>query len=237
VPQTATSFTFTAGLEPRYSYSFYIYAVDAAGNKSRNSNTVSATLPSDTLPPTAPVVSVTDVGPTHVSLAWTASTDDGPYVWYQVYLNGSLHSSVDGANTTSATIANLTPETTYTFAVRARDFGQNWSPLSEPVAVTTEASDPNDTTPPTTPANLSDHGMLFEDGELWLFWDASTDDLTPQEFIRYDIYNNGVLDHSTVGYSQTIFYLTPGIVNEVWVVAVDAAGNQSAPATITYDLR
>jgi chitinase len=237
VSQTSTSFTFASGLEPRYSYSFYVYAVDAAGNKSNNSNTVTATLPADTVPPPVPVVSATDVGPTHVSLAWTASVDDGPYVWYQVFLNGSLHTSVDGANTTSTTITNLAPETTYSFAVRARDFGQNWSPLSEPVTVTTGASDPNDTIPPTTPANLSDHGMLFEDGELWLFWDPSTDDLTPQEFIRYDVYNNGVLDHSVVGRSQTIFYLTPGVVNEVSVFAVDAAGNASAPATVTYDLR
>jgi hypothetical protein len=102
--------------------------------------------------------------------------------------------------------------------------------------VTTEASDPNDTTPPTPPANLTDNGMFFGE-ELWLFWDPSTDDQTPQEFIRYDIYNNGVLDHSTVGRSQTVFYLTPGVVNEISVFAVDAAGNASAPATATYDLR
>jgi chitodextrinase len=236
LPQTVTSFTFTAGLEPRYSYSFYIYAVDAAGNKSKNSNTVSATLPADTTPPTAPVLSVSDVGPTHVSLTWTASIDDGPYVWYQVYLNGSPYGFVDGANTTSTTISNLTPETTYTFAVRARDFGQNLSPLSNSVTATTQASDPNDATPPTTPGNLRDNGMLFGE-EVWLFWDESTDNVTPQEFIRYDVYDNGDLVGSTVGYAQFVFYLTPGIINEVSVYAVDAAGNASVPATVTYDLR
>ena len=235
VPQADTSFTFTSGLEPRYSYSFYIYAIDAAGNKSKNSNTVAATLPADTTPPTAPVVSVTGVGPTHVSLAWTASIDDGPYVWYQVYLNGSLHAFVGRANRTSVTIHNLAPETTYTFAVRAQDFGKNLSPFSDPVIVTTDASDPNDTTPPTTPANLTDNGMFFRE-EVCLFWDESTDNVTPQEFIRYDVYNNGELIGSTVGYSQFVFYLTPGVVNQVSVFAVDSAGNQSAPATLTYDL-
>ena len=36
----------------------------------------------------APVVSVTDVGPTHVSLAWS-SVEDGPNVWFNVWMNGS----------------------------------------------------------------------------------------------------------------------------------------------------
>jgi hypothetical protein len=35
VSQPATSFTFTAGLEAGRSYSFRIYAIDAAGNKSK----------------------------------------------------------------------------------------------------------------------------------------------------------------------------------------------------------
>ena len=236
VPQSVTSFTFTSGLEPRNSYSFNVFAVDAAGNKSSNSNTATATLPADTTPPTAPTVSATDVGPTHVSLAWTGSVDDGPNIWYQVFLNGGLYTNVDGANTTSTTISNLAPETTYSFAVRAQDFGWNLSPLSDPVSVTTEASDPNDTTPPTTPANLTDNGMVFGE-EVWLFWDESTDNVTPQDFIRYDIYDNDALVGSTVGYGQFIFYLTPGVLNNVEVFAVDAVGNQSAPATATYDLR
>lgn len=237
VPQSATSFTFTAGLEPRYAYSFYIYAVDAAGNRSRYSNRVTATLPADTIPPSAPVVSATDVGPTHVTLEWTPSVENGPFVWYQVYQDGNLLFSVEGANTTTATVSNLTPSTTYTFSVRARDNGINYSPLSDPISVTTTASDSTDTTPPTLPGNLTDNGMLFEDGELWIFWDQSTDNVTPQQFIRYDIYNNGRLDGSTVGNGRFIFYLTVGIVNEVEVFAVDASGNRSAPAALTYDLR
>src|SRR5262245_53693792 len=33
VPQTQTSFTWTGHVEPRQTYSFYVYAVDAAGNR------------------------------------------------------------------------------------------------------------------------------------------------------------------------------------------------------------
>jgi len=70
LPKTATSYSWS-GLYPRNSYTFIIYARDAAGNGSA-SVSVSATLPRDTTPPaTAPVVSVTSVGSTYVSLAWT----------------------------------------------------------------------------------------------------------------------------------------------------------------------
>src|SRR5262245_55578120 len=44
VPQTQTNFTWTGHVEPRKTYSFYVYAVDAAGNRSKNSNTVTVTL-------------------------------------------------------------------------------------------------------------------------------------------------------------------------------------------------
>ena len=42
VPQTQTNFTWTTHLEAGSSYSFYVYAVDAAGNVSRNSNSVAS---------------------------------------------------------------------------------------------------------------------------------------------------------------------------------------------------
>jgi len=232
--QTSTSFTFTDNMQSGFSYSFYVYAVDAAGNKSKNSNTVTVTLPRDTTPPTTPALVVTDVGATHVSLLWTAQ-DDGPYIFYQVFLNGAPHAYA--GSETSITIAALDPASTYTFTVQARDNGINYSPQSNPVTVTTEAGDPDDTTPPTTPANLTDNGMSFGDGETWLFWEQSTDDLTPQSLITYDVYLNGIPDHTVVGTGTTVLYGTPGALNTFEVIAVDAAGNQSPPVTFTVDLR
>lgn len=230
VGQTATSFTFTAGLEAGRTFTFRIYAVDAAGNASRYSNSVTVTLPADTRPPTKPVVSVSDVGPTHVSLAWS-STDDGPNVWFWVFVDGNP--IIQGTKDRVGTIYLLDPQTTHAFTVRARDFGGNLSPLSDALTVTTEPSNPNDTTPPTTPGNLSE--SHWDDGEIHLGWDESTDDLDPQWIIRYDIYVNGVFDHSTVGRGQSIVYGVAGR-NTVSVIAVDTAGNESAPATITIDL-
>jgi chitinase len=233
VSQATTTFTVT-GLQPRYSYSFYVYAVDAAGNKSKNSNSVSALLPADTVPPTTPVLAVTDVGSTHVSLLWSAE-EDGPYIFYQVYMNGTPHFYAGSA--TSATIAGLNPLTTYTFTVVARDNGINYSPASNEVTVTTEAPDPNDTTPPTTPGNLYGSDLNSGDGEIALHWDQSTDNQTPQALIKYEVFLNGVLDHFLVGYGRASVYGTFGIVNVIEVIAVDAAGNRSAPATTTIELR
>jgi hypothetical protein len=75
--------------------------------------------------------------------------------------------------------------------------------------------------------------MSFEDGETWLFWDQSTDNVDPQSVIRYDVYVNGVFDHSLLGFDRTVVYGNPGVSNTYQVIAVDSSGNQSAPATLT----
>ena len=229
-PGPASSRVYQAGLEAGRSFTLRIVARDAAGNYSGYSNSVTFTLPRDTTPPTKPTVSVTDVGPTHVSLAWS-SVEDGPHVWFNVYMNGSPVRQ--GVRDTSGTFGPLQPETSYTFTVQARDFGGNNSPMSDPVTVTTEATDTSDTTPPTTPGNLRDNGMSFQDGETWLFWDQSTDNVDPQAVIRYDVYVNSVFDHSLQGFDRTVVYGNPGVFNTYQVIAVDAAGNPSDPATLT----
>lgn len=43
---------------------------------------------------------------------------------------------------------------------------------------------------------------------------------------------NGVLDHSLLGHTGTILYAPVGKTSRIDVVAVDEAGNESAPATI-----
>ena len=68
--------TFTRpSLAPGRTHTFSVYAVDAAGNRSTNSNTVSYTTPPDTTPPSPPpTLSLTSVFPTRISVAWTAGT-------------------------------------------------------------------------------------------------------------------------------------------------------------------
>jgi chitodextrinase len=227
VAQPATSVVYTAGLEAGRTFTLRMYARDAAGNYSAPSNSVTFRLPADTTPPAAPQVSVTGVGATHASLAWSAA-EDGPHVWYSVFVNGTR--VIYGSTKTSGTVFLLEPETTYTFTVVARDFAGQWSPVSAPVTATTTPVNPNDHEPPSVPAGLNeDHN---DDLEIELRWQPSVDNFDPEGLIRYDIFVNGVLSQITVGVELGQIYGEPGL-NTVEVVAVDTAGNRSAAASVT----
>lgn len=230
VEQAATSVDYTAGLEAGRSFTLRIYAVDAAGNYSKPSNSVTFTLPLDSIPPTKPTVSAKDIGATYVTLNWS-STDNGPNIWYWVFMDGNA--VVQGTRDTSATITPVQASTTHTFTVRARDFGGNWSPLSEALTVTTKAPNPNDHTPPTAPTKLSGGGMGDGSTEIDLTWNQSTDDLDPQWVIKYNVYVNGVLTDTVVGSGRGIIYAPDFGSNTIAVEAVDSAGNKSTQATIT----
>jgi Fibronectin type III domain len=231
VAQTQTSFTWTTNLEPRSTYYFVVYAVDAAGNKSSNSNTVTIRMPNDTIPPATPTLSVTDLGPTHATFL-PAATDDGPYVWYTLFRNGV--SIVQMTREIPITAYLLEPATTYGFAAQSRDFGGNLSAVSSPITVTTPPADRNDVTPPSVPANVN-ADFYSNDAEITMRWTASTDDTDAQAFIRYDTFVNGVLSDIAVGRTRSIVYGVDG-TNIIEVVARDSAGNVSAPATVTVVL-
>ena len=231
VPGNQTSFTLASGLKPSRAYSFVIYAVDGAGNWSNASNTVSATLPRDTTAPLAPQIALTDVGPTHLTLALTAQDDD-PRPIFALSMDGSLLRQP--SSEASIIVVPLTPQTTYSFTAQARDAGGNWSPASAPQTFSTDASDPNDTTPPTTPG-LS--GGPIDSCEVMFSWSASSDDVTPPEFIVYRLSVNGVfVQGTTLGRTQAIEYGVVNGANTFELVAVDEAGNASAPASATFDL-
>lgn len=59
-----------------------------------------------------------------------------------------------------------------------------------------------------------------------LSWTQSTDNVTPQSSIRYDIYVDGSLDHSVVGVGSTTAFSDMGI-SVFDIQAVDESGNYS----------
>jgi chitinase len=235
VSQTQTSHTLT-GLQSGKTYTFKVYARDLSGNLSKSSNAVTVTLPGQIAAPTKPVVTVTDVGPTHVSLAWS-STDNSPVLLYTIFIDGEM---VGGTNWKSGTFTcarvmvptycdPINQDTTYALTVRARDSDGNYSPMSDPVVVTTDPIDPNDQTPPTQPGNVT----AEDTGGFHLVrWTASTDDLAPQQFIRYDLYVNGLLQTVVVGTTSAEVELYLNETSTITVVAVDTADRESTPASI-----
>src|SRR5688500_11200452 len=116
VPGTQTSVTWKYPAHPPLNegatYSFSMYAVDAAGNKSASSNTVTVSLPLDKQAPTVPTFSVSSLGTRHISLVWS-STDDSPFISYKVTKDGVQLSSGWIAESTR-TFTLLQPGTTYT---------------------------------------------------------------------------------------------------------------------------
>ena len=120
------------------SYDVSVGAFDAAGNASQQSNVVAFTTPpgGDTQPPSVPGnLRSTGVTANSVTLAWNASTDNsGSIAGYDVYQGSAL---VSTTNSLTATVTNLTPNTQYTFTVKARDPDGNASGASNVVTVRT----------------------------------------------------------------------------------------------------
>lgn len=236
VGQAVTSHTLE-GLASGATYTLRVHAKDAAGNLSGSSNTVTVTLPGDSAAPTKPVVAVTDVGPTHASLTWS-STDNGSKIWYTISIDGKAVNTLNSKSGTFTCADTLVPwgcvplnqDTTYTFTVRARDIDGNLSPFSDPVFVTTDPADPADHTPPTEPGNVTAES---DGANLIVRWERSTDDRSPQSFIRYDVFVNGDLRAVVVGSATAVVESDFLAENNIAVVAVDTADNESTPGTIT----
>lgn len=123
-------------------YTYTVYAVDAAGNQSAVSNTATVTTPTpppDTTAPTTPLnLQLTSVGYTNAIISWSAAADNIGVTGYQI-----LRDSVVIATTTATTYTDnsLTAGTTYTYNVKAFDAANNSSAASAPLTVTTNTPD------------------------------------------------------------------------------------------------
>ncbi|OXA77828.1 secretion protein [Flavobacterium columnare] len=89
---------------------------------------------SDTIPPTAPVLSASGTTTSSTNLSWNGDTDNVGVIGYDVYQGTTLLGSI-----TSKTynVTGLTPSTTYSFTVKAKDAAGNISIASNIVSVTT----------------------------------------------------------------------------------------------------
>jgi hypothetical protein len=98
--------------------------------------------PTDKRAPSSPSnLQATDTKPKSVTLQWNASTDNVRVMIYEVLQNGVKVGETYGKMTFE--IKGLTPETSYSFTVRAVDTGLNVSSPSSALNVTTPAIPPN----------------------------------------------------------------------------------------------
>lgn len=234
VPRHYTAYTFTTNHTANGTYSFYVYAQDDSNNRSPNSNTVSATLLPAGARPSAPVMTATHLGPTHITVSWSTPSDAGPPVYFFLYRDGQP--ILPATQQTTYTQHFLQPETTHTFTVVARDGRVRSSEHSAPLVVTTPPANPNDKTPPSAPTNLWAGGFGDGSPEFMASWSPSTDDFTTRDYIQYDVYVNDVWVGATAGMRTGITDYGVFGENTLQVFAVDESGNKSAPGTLVFTL-
>ncbi|MDR6487398.1 endonuclease I/chitodextrinase [Chryseobacterium vietnamense] len=135
----------------------------------------------DTQAPTAATgLNVSGTTSSSISLAWNASTDNVGVTAYNVYMNGNLATTV---SSTSTTISGLTPSTTYSFYVVAKDAAGNSSSNSSTVSGTTNSggttpgiSCANETFETIPAANSTYTTRTWSNGGIsWTATDARTD--------------------------------------------------------------
>ncbi|WP_294282370.1 reprolysin-like metallopeptidase [uncultured Chryseobacterium sp.] len=90
----------------------------------------------DQVAPTAPTLSASGTTSTSTNLSWSGDTDNVGVTGYEVYQGSSM---IGSTSSTSYTATGLTPSTTYSFSVKAKDAAGNPSPSSNTVSVTTAA--------------------------------------------------------------------------------------------------
>ncbi|MHA7057617.1 endonuclease [Aquimarina sp. M1] len=134
----------------------------------------------DTEAPTVPTnATVFNETSNSIDLSWTASTDNIGVTEYDIYVNSAFNKSVF---TTTTTISGLSPETTYSFTVLAKDATGNESAQSNAVNGTTIEGSTNSICVSETFSNIGSASSSYmtrtwtgDDGGTWTATDARTD--------------------------------------------------------------
>ncbi|TDD40240.1 chitinase [Actinomadura sp. KC06] len=154
-----------------------------------------------------------------VSLKWDAATPGSlPITAYEVYNGSALATTVAETN---ATVTGLTPNTEYTFTVKARDRKGGLSPASTPVTVRTN-NPADDTTAPSTPGGL--RSTAKDAGSVSLSWSASSD---ASGVANYDVLVDGKVATTVIGTSAKVGGLSPSTEYTFTVKARDTYDNVS----------
>jgi chitodextrinase len=233
---TSTGTTFNnTGLTNATSYSYRVRATDAAGNLSGYSNTASATTV-DTQPPTAPSnLTATAAGGSQINLSWTASTDNVGVTQYLVErCQGTGCTTFAQIGTSTGTTFNdtgLTPNTSYSYRIRATDAAGNLGPYSNVASTTTQNPD---TQPPTAPGGLT--ATAASGSQINLSWTASTDNVGVTQYLVERCQGTGCTTFAQIGTSTGTAFndtgLTAGTSYSYQVRATDAAGNLSTYSNV-----
>jgi endo-1,4-beta-xylanase len=135
------------GLAANTTFRYQVRAVDAAGNASAVSNTVTVTTQTggggDVTPPSIPAnLTAPSTTASSISLAWSPSTDNVGVTGYQILrapgASGGTFAQIATSTTNSYVNTGLTANTTFRYQVRATDAVGLVSAVSNTVTATTQ---------------------------------------------------------------------------------------------------
>ncbi|GAB4053654.1 glycoside hydrolase family 9 protein [Catellatospora paridis] len=223
-PGNDPSYLATAGVNP--GVPLYHGGVRIWGNEP-------STTPDTTAPSVPGTPSASGVTTTGLTLAWAGSTDTGGsgLAGYDVYREaGSTDVLVGSPTAATLSLTGLTPNTSYTYYVVAKDGAGNRSAASAPATFTTLIADPVDTTPPSTPGTPV--ASAVTSSGLTLTWTGSTDNVGVTGYRVYrEAGTTDALLATVTGTTYAVSGLAAATAYQFYVVAVDAAGNASTPSS------
>lgn len=172
----------------------------------------------DTEPPSTPTgLALTDATAFSIALRWTASTDDVAVALYRVERDGGAIGTIASTNYTDG---GLTPETPYSYRVRAEDAAGNTSAWSLALQASTLSQD---LSAPSTPTGL--RLLNRTESAQVIAWNAATDNVA---VTTYRIECQGAWIGSTPALAFTNTGLASASNYTYRVRAADAATNLSA---------
>lgn len=216
IATAATNSATLKGLRPSTTYNLTVKARDEAWNFSAPSNAIKVTTAADTdrTPPTAPTgLALGAITDTRAWIEWAPAKDDTGVTGYNIYNGATLLTSAGGTRTR---LSKLSPSTTYTLTIKAKDNAGNLSPASPPLAFTTGV---RDMTPPTAPYGLVAPEQT--DRTVTLRWNRPTDNYG---VTVYEVYQNKTKIAETTSTNYVVASNSSAIY---YVTARDEAGNTS----------
>jgi len=228
VAQSAITNFHDTGLTPGDTYIYSLSAFDAQGNVSPESETLTITL-IDLTPPTVPTgLMVTGVTQTSVSLEWLASTGGGGVAGYRL-LKGTSSSTMKIVQPnvlgTTYVDSNVSPQTTYYYAVESYNESGISSAPSTAISATTLALPP--------PTGLQ--ATSVTDSGVSMIWTASggTDPATSYRILKGTSPTSlSIIVAKNPGTTYTDSHVFKSSTYYYEVEMVDSLGRTSGPSNL-----
>lgn len=216
------------GLTAGTTYHYCIHATDASNNTANScghSFTTAAAL--DTTPPVVSLAVVTSIGNTNATFTWTTSEETTAQVAYGTSTSYGSQSTLDSALalTHSVALADLSPSTTYHYAIKSTDAAGNLTTTTDATFTTGSVSvQVSDTTPPVI-SEVSNVSLLSNAATIgWTTNELATSTLEYGTTTSYG--SSATLDATALlVHDATILGLTPNTTYHYCIHATDLAGN------------